>query len=132
MDRLRVGDVHRLRDHCPAAWPRWTAFCARPAGDRRPCWARLDVRGRPRSIYRGFFLFGLARFRAIRYRLSRTWWRGIRGGSNDGGWNYARKAIGYYLVTFLLGGIFYPWAQAKLWNERWRKMSFGPTTFTPI
>ncbi|HET6942982.1 MAG TPA: DUF898 family protein [Sphingomicrobium sp.] len=77
----------------------------------------------------GMFLYGLARFRGLRYRLSRTWWRGIRGGSNDGGWDYGRKAIGYYLATFLLAGIFYPWAQAKLWNERWRRMSFGPYHF---
>ncbi|NUS99582.1 MAG: DUF898 family protein [Sphingomonas sp.] len=77
----------------------------------------------------GFFLYGLARFRGLRYRLSRTWWRGIRGGSDDGGWTYGRKALGYYLATFFLAGIFYPWAQAKLWNERWKKMSFGPYQF---
>src|SRR3712207_4967279 len=28
-------------------------------------------------------LIGFARFRALRYRLSRTWWHGIRGGSDD-------------------------------------------------
>ena len=77
----------------------------------------------------GMFLYGLARFRALRYRLSRTWWRGIRGGSDDGGWNYGRKAIGYYLAGFLAFGFLYPWAQAKLWNERWNKMSFGPLGF---
>jgi uncharacterized membrane protein YjgN (DUF898 family) len=77
----------------------------------------------------GMFLFGLARFRALRYRLARTLWRGIRGGSDDGGWTYARKAIGYYFASFLLFGLAYPWAQAKLWNERWNKMSFGPHRF---
>lgn len=44
----------------------------------------------------GIFLYALARFRGLRYRLARTWWRGIRGGSDDGGWSYGRKAIGYY------------------------------------
>jgi len=34
------------------------------------------------------YLGGFARFRALRYRLSRTLWHGIRGGSNDPGWNY--------------------------------------------
>lgn len=77
----------------------------------------------------GMFFYGLARCRALRYRLSRTWWRGIRGGSFEGGWDYGRKAVGYYLAAFLLAGILYPWAQAKLWNERWRKMSFGPHHF---
>ncbi len=32
-----------------------------------------------------FYLTGVAYFRALRYRLSRTYWRGIRGGSNDPG-----------------------------------------------
>lgn len=77
----------------------------------------------------GMFLYGVARFRGLRYRLSRTWWRGIRGGSNDGGWNYGRKAIGYYLASLLAAGLFYPWAQAKLWNERWNQMSFGGHEF---
>jgi uncharacterized membrane protein YjgN (DUF898 family) len=77
----------------------------------------------------GFYLYGLARFRALRYRLTRTWWHGIRGGSESGGWDYGRKAIGYYMATFFLAGIFYPWAQAKLWNERWGKMSFGTADF---
>lgn len=77
----------------------------------------------------GMFLYGFARFRALRYRLSRTYWHGIRGGSDNAGWSYGRKAIGYYLATFLLAGIFYPWAQAKLWNERWNKMSFGTADF---
>jgi uncharacterized membrane protein YjgN (DUF898 family) len=75
------------------------------------------------------YLYGVARFRGLRYRLSRTWWRGIRGGSDDGGWVYGRKAVGYYLATFFLAGLLYPWAQAKLWNERWRQMSFGPHQF---
>jgi uncharacterized membrane protein YjgN (DUF898 family) len=78
----------------------------------------------------GMFLYGLARFRGLRYRLSRTWWHGIRGGSNDPGWRYGLKAIGYYVASFLLAGFLYPWAQAKLWNERWSKMSFGPHPFS--
>ena len=31
------------------------------------------------------YLGGVARFRALRYRLSRSWWRGIRGGSDEPG-----------------------------------------------
>jgi len=33
------------------------------------------------------YLGGFARFRATRYRLSRSWWHGIRGGTDDPGWN---------------------------------------------
>ncbi len=35
-----------------------------------------------------FYLGGVAYFRALRYRLSRTYWRGIRGGSDDPGFQY--------------------------------------------
>ena len=35
-----------------------------------------------------FYLTGVAYFRALRYRLSRTYWRGIRGGSDDPGFQY--------------------------------------------
>lgn len=38
--------------------------------------------------------FGFAQFRALRYRLSRTYWRGIRGGSDDNGVGYGWTAIG--------------------------------------
>src|SRR4029078_12482900 len=34
------------------------------------------------------YLGGFARFRALRYRLSRTYWHGIRGGSDNPGWHY--------------------------------------------
>ena len=33
-----------------------------------------------------FYLVGVAIFRGLRYRLSRTSWHGIHGGSDDGGW----------------------------------------------
>lgn len=78
----------------------------------------------------GFFLYAIARFRALRYRLSRTWWHGMSGGSDSPGWSYARKAVGYYLAAFFSLGFLYPWAQAKLWNERWREMSFGGQPFS--
>ena len=35
-----------------------------------------------------FYLGGVARFRALRYRLSRTRWRGIRGGSDSKGFAF--------------------------------------------
>ncbi|TMJ11640.1 MAG: DUF898 domain-containing protein [Alphaproteobacteria bacterium] len=61
-----------------------------------------------------FYLIGVARFRALRYRLSRTWWHGIRGGSADGGWAL---------------GLLIPWAMTSLWNDRWNRMSFGQHQF---
>jgi uncharacterized membrane protein YjgN (DUF898 family) len=76
-----------------------------------------------------FYLIGIAYFRALRYRLSRTYWRGIRGGSDDQGisygWSYLWKNIAGALPLYLL----YPWASISLWNERWNKMGFGPYRF---
>lgn len=77
-----------------------------------------------------FYLGGVARFRALRYRLSRTYWRGIRGGSDDPGFtfglSYMWKTIAGWIPIFLM----VPWSMISLWNERWSKMSFGPYTFT--
>jgi uncharacterized membrane protein YjgN (DUF898 family) len=76
------------------------------------------------------YVTGLARFRALRYRLSRTYWHGIRGGSDDGGWRYGVSAIWKTVVGLLPLWLLVPWSMVSLWNERWRKMSFGPHTFT--
>lgn len=76
------------------------------------------------------YLFGLARFRALRYRLSRSWWRGIRGGSDDQGFGYGWSAVWKQAVGFLAAGLMIPWAMCSLWNERWGKMSFGGYEFS--
>ena len=75
------------------------------------------------------YLGGFARFRALRYRLSRTFWHGIRGGSNDPGWNYGGEYLGRYALTFMTMFIMFPWATTRLWNSRWNAMSFGPLKF---
>lgn len=72
-----------------------------------------------------YFFVSFARYRALRYRLGRTWWHGIRGGGDQSGLGYALKALGWYAAAGLTLGILFPWTQAKLWNERWRSMSFG-------
>jgi uncharacterized membrane protein YjgN (DUF898 family) len=76
-----------------------------------------------------FWLAGFARFRALRYRLSRTWWHGIRGGSDDSGADYATQQLCYTAACAFAAFIPFPWAQSKLWNLRWSKMSFGPHPF---
>jgi len=76
-----------------------------------------------------FFLGGFARFRALRYRLSRSWWRGIRGGSNDPGWNFAGEYFGRHALSAMTLFILFPWAATRLWNARWNRMSFGTLPF---
>lgn len=76
-----------------------------------------------------FYFIGVARFRALRYRLGRTYWHGIRGGSDDDGfgygWSYVWKTIAGYIPL----GLLIPRAMMSLWNERWNHMSFGPHKF---
>ena len=76
------------------------------------------------------FLGGFARFRALRYRLSRSWWRGIRGGSHDPGWNFAGEFLGRHALSAMTMFIMLPWAVTRLWNSRWNQMSFGDLRFS--
>jgi uncharacterized membrane protein YjgN (DUF898 family) len=76
-----------------------------------------------------FYMVGLARFRALRYRLSRTWWHGIRGGSDDQGFGYGISYMRKSFVGSIALGLLIPWSMMSLWNERWNKMSFGPHMF---
>jgi uncharacterized membrane protein YjgN (DUF898 family) len=83
------------------------------------------------GIYLSFlYLYGLARFRALRYRLSRTWWRGIRGGSDSQGFAYGVSAVWKTLAGGMALGLLVPWSMTNLWNERWNQMSFGSLDFS--
>jgi uncharacterized membrane protein YjgN (DUF898 family) len=75
------------------------------------------------------FVFGVARFRALRYRLSRTLWHGIRGGSDDQGFRYGLSSIGKMVIGIAPLGLLIPWSMTSLWNERWGAMTFGPHRF---
>lgn len=75
------------------------------------------------------YLLGVAIYRAMRYRLSRTYWHGIRGGSDDQGFGYAVSHLWKTIVGTIAFGLLVPWAMVSLWNERWNRMSFGPHAF---
>ena len=82
----------------------------------------------------GFYVFILwavnfAQFRALRYRLSRTYWRGIRGGSDENGVAYGWHAFGRFLLAGITFSIMTPTAIVDNWNERVNAMSFGPHRF---
>ncbi len=76
-----------------------------------------------------FYFGGVARFRALRYRLGRTFWHGIRGGSDDNGFGYGLSYMWKNFVGMLALYLLVPWAMISLWNQRWNKMSFGPHGF---
>ena len=97
----------------------------------------LVARGKAEAAFGVIFLFeigivylgGFARFRALRYRLSRTYWHGIRGGSDDPGWSYGGEYLGRIFLAAITMWIAWPWMAVHLWNARWNKMSFGPLQF---
>ncbi|MDH7796512.1 MULTISPECIES: DUF898 family protein [unclassified Beijerinckia] len=62
------------------------------------------------------YLFGqFALYRARRYRLSRTVWRGVRFWMTGSGWAYALRAFGWQILVVLSLGLVYPW------YARWRE-----------
>ncbi len=61
-----------------------------------------------------FYLFGVAVYRAQRYRMSRTTWRGIRGQLVGNPWQYAWTSFWTGLLVPLTLGWILPWRAVKL------------------
>jgi uncharacterized membrane protein YjgN (DUF898 family) len=53
-------------------------------------------------------LWFYARYRARRYVLARTRWRGVRFGLEQGAWGYALRALGHWLVVIVTAGLLLP------------------------
>ena len=53
-------------------------------------------------------LWFFAVYRARRYKLARTRWRGIRFGMEKGAWGYALRAIGHWFLTISTLGLLLP------------------------
>ncbi len=93
----------------------------------------LEVQGVAELVFTLLILFliQVALFRARRYRLTRTRWRGIRGGQSGSAFLYALRSMGLFILTGLTLGIFWPWASVALQrykiNNTWlgdRQLSF--------
>src|SRR6267154_3709581 len=66
-----------------------------------------------------FYLFGqFAIYRARRYRLTRTVWRGVRFWMSGSGWAYAARAALWGVLVILTLGFLLPWREAAL--ERYK------------
>lgn len=66
-----------------------------------------------------FYVFGqFAIYRARRYRLTRTVWRGVRFWMDGSGWAYAARASLWLLFAIVTLGIALPWRSAAL--ERYK------------
>jgi uncharacterized membrane protein YjgN (DUF898 family) len=75
------------------------------------------------------YLSGVAIFRGLRYRLSRTYWHGIHGGTDQNGLGYGWSWIWKSIVAYLCLALLFPWSMTSLWKQRWEAMSFGPHAF---
>ncbi len=64
-----------------------------------------------------FFLIGVALFRARRYRLTRTYWRGIRGGQTGSAIVYAFLWLGCLLLTMVTLGL--AWPACSVWIKKY-------------
>ena len=72
------------------------------------------------------YVFGqYAAFRARRYRLTRTAFRGVRFWMTGSAWSYAGRAALWDLLTLLTLGLAYPWRAAALERYKMRHSLFG-------
>ena len=73
-----------------------------------------------------FYLFGqFAIYRARRYRLTRTVWRGVRFWMKGSGWIYALRASLWGVLTALTLGLALPWRTAALERYKMRHSFYG-------
>jgi uncharacterized membrane protein YjgN (DUF898 family) len=71
------------------------------------------------------YLVFVARYAAQRYRLTRTLWRGIRGGMTGSAWAWGFKAMLLGVLTAITLGFAGPWAQMRLLDDRMNNSYFG-------
>ena len=64
-------------------------------------------------------------YRARRYRLSRTVYRGVRFYQTGSAWLYAIRAVLWWIATALTLGLAYPWMQASLERFKLRHTYYG-------
>ena len=80
------------------------------------------------SIPLGLFFYLFAQFaiyRARRYRLTRTVWRGVRFWMTGSGVSYAWRAGLWALLVVLTLGLALPWARASLERYKMRHTAYG-------
>ena len=77
-----------------------------------------------------FPLVGIAQFRARRYRLSRTLWRGIRGALTGSSSRYGAMVSAYWLLTFLTLGFYWPYMRTRLLSYKLNHTWFGDRAMT--
>jgi uncharacterized membrane protein YjgN (DUF898 family) len=66
-----------------------------------------------------------ALYRARRYRLTRTVFRGLRFDQHGSAWFYALRALAWWAAVIVTLGLAYPWSLASLERFKMRNTSYG-------
>lgn len=83
------------------------------------------------AVYVPFFLLVFVAFyTASRYRLSRTEWRGIRGGLVGSAWGYAWACLWTGFLAYITLGWLWPWRSTYLQRRLVTNMRFGNRPFS--
>jgi uncharacterized membrane protein YjgN (DUF898 family) len=75
------------------------------------------------------FLALLGYYAGRRYRMSRTVWRGIRGGLDGSAARYACLTIWTWLLDIVTFGVHVPWQRVRLWRYEANNMRAGDGRF---
>lgn len=75
-------------------------------------------------------LAGAGLFRARRYQLSRTLWRGIRAAQGGSAWHYGFLTLGVAAATAFSMGWAWPWGEMELARYRMQNTRFGTVSFS--
>jgi len=70
-----------------------------------------------------------ARYRARRYKMARSRWRGIRFGMENGAWGYAGRALGFYVLNAMTLGLLNPLTTFSLEKYMADRSWFGDAQF---
>jgi uncharacterized membrane protein YjgN (DUF898 family) len=77
-------------------------------------------------LFAFLYAFGqFAIYRARRYRLTRTVWRGVRFWMTGSGWAYAGRAALWALLMIITLGLILPWREAALERYKMRHTYYG-------
>jgi uncharacterized membrane protein YjgN (DUF898 family) len=72
-----------------------------------------------------FFFMQFAAYRARRYRLTRTVWRGVRFWMTGSGWAYALRSFLWLLFSGITLGLAFPWRESALERYKMRHTFYG-------
>jgi uncharacterized membrane protein YjgN (DUF898 family) len=76
-----------------------------------------------------YYLIYVALYRARRYRLTRTLWRGIRAGQTGSSLGYALRALGLAALTIMTVGLAVPLKNVGLYRYRMSRTWYGNEAF---